>query len=90
MEFEFDEAKRLATIEKHCFDFLDADILFSNPHLVSSGRTVAGEQRWIAVGMIADVYVTAIFTWRGAVIRLISMRKARDNERRQHQALLSR
>jgi uncharacterized DUF497 family protein len=34
--------------------------------------------------------VTAIFTWRGAVIRLISMRKARDNERRQHQALLSR
>ena len=43
MEFEFDEAKRLATIEKHGLDFLDADILFGNPHLVGQARVVAGE-----------------------------------------------
>ena len=90
MEFEFDDTKRLATIEKHGLDFLDADILFGNPHLVGPARTVAGEERWLAVGMIADVYVTAIFTWRGDTIRLISMRKARDNERQRHQATFGR
>ena len=90
MEFEFDEAKRLATVGKHGLDFLDADILFGNPHLVGQARVVAGEQRWLAVGMLDDVCVTAIFTWRGKVIRLTSMRKARDSERRRYQALFGR
>jgi uncharacterized DUF497 family protein len=45
MEFEFDEAKRLATVEKHGPDFLDADGLFDNPHLVGPARTVDREQR---------------------------------------------
>lgn len=90
MEFEFDEAKRLATIEKHGLDFLDADILFGNPHLIGPARIVAGEQRWLVVGTLDDVFVTAIFTWRGSVIRLISMRKARDDERKRYHTLLGR
>jgi uncharacterized protein len=89
MEFEWDEAKRLTTLEKHGLDFLDAGLLFGNPHAVAAAKVVGGEPRWLAVGLIEDVYVTAIFTWRGDVIRLISMRKARDDERKRHQALFS-
>ena len=33
MKFEFDEAKRIATIEKHGLDFLGAELLFGAPHL---------------------------------------------------------
>lgn len=87
MEFEFDEAKRLATVEKHGLDFLDAAALFDSPHLVGPARTVGEEQRRLAVGMIDDVHVTAIFTRRGTVIRRISMRRARDGERKRHQAV---
>ena len=87
MEFEWDETRRLATIEKHGLDFLDADLLFGGPHIVSPARLVAGERRWLAVGLIEDVHVTAIFTRRGDATRVISMRKARDDERERHQAL---
>jgi len=88
VEFEWDEAKRLANILKHGIDFDDADLVFGNPHLAGPARAVQDEARWMAVGMIEDVYVTAIFTRRGAAIRIISMRRARDAERRHHQARL--
>jgi len=85
MEFEWDEEKRLKNIEKHGIDFIDADILFGNPHLIGPGKTVDGEQRWLTTGMIDEVYVTAALTYRGPVIRIISMRRARDGERKKHQ-----
>jgi uncharacterized DUF497 family protein len=85
MDFECDEEKRLKNIEKHGIDFIDADILFGNPHIVAPVKTVDGEQRWLATGMIDEVYVTAVFTRRGPVIRVISMRSARNGERKRHQ-----
>jgi uncharacterized DUF497 family protein len=89
MDFEWNEAKRLRNIDKHSFDFLDADILFANPHLINSARMVDSEIRWLATGIINEVYVTAIFTRRDQIIRLISMRRARDEERRQHQKVFA-
>lgn len=90
MEFEWDEAKRLVNIEKHGIDFLDADLVLTGPHLVGLARTVADEARWLAVGMLDDVYVTIIFTRRGGAIRLISMRSARNGERQRHQEVFGR
>ena len=87
VDFEWYEAKRLANIEKHGIDFLDADIFFGGPHLVGPARTVEREGRWMAVGMLDDVYVTVIFTRRGSTIRLISIRSARREERERYQAL---
>jgi uncharacterized protein len=84
MDFERDEEKRLKNIEKHGIDFIDADILFGSPYLVAPGKTVDGEQRWLATGMTDEIYVTAIFTRRGPVIRMISMRSARNGERKRH------
>ena len=85
MDFERDEEKRLKNIEKHGIDFIDADILFGNPHLVAPGKTVDGEQRWLAIGMIDEIYVTAVFTRCDPVIRMISMRGATNGERKRHQ-----
>jgi uncharacterized protein len=85
MVFEFDENKRLKNIERHGIDFMDADILFGNPYLEAPARTVDGERRWLAIGTIDDVYVTAVLTRRGPVIRIISMRRARNDERKKHQ-----
>lgn len=87
MEFEWDEAKRAANIEKHGIDFLDAAIVFAGPYLTGTARTMEGETRWLAVGMLDDVPVTVIFTRRRGVIRLISMRSARREERRRYQAI---
>jgi uncharacterized DUF497 family protein len=36
-----------------------------------------------------DIFVTMIFTKRGRVIRIISLRSARHGERKAYQALLS-
>ena len=85
MDFEWDEEKRLKNLEKHGIDFIDADILFGSPYLVAPGKTVDGERRWLATGMIDEIYVTAVFSRRDQVIRLISMRSARNGERKRHQ-----
>ena len=59
--------------------------MFGNPHIVAPVKTVDGELRWLATGMFDEVYVTAVFTRRGPVIRVISMRSARNGERKRHQ-----
>ena len=85
MEFDWDEDKRLKNIEKHGIDFRDANILFDGPYLVAPGKASNGEQRWLAIGVIDDVYVTAVFTRRESIIRIISMRRARHGERQKYQ-----
>ena len=89
MDFEWDEEKRLANIEKHGIDFIDAVMLFENPHLTAPAQTVDGERRWLATGKIEEIYVTAVFTKRDSVIRIISMRRARNAERQKHQKIFS-
>lgn len=85
MRFEWDETKRLKNIEKHGLDFIDAVVLFSNPHLKGLAQTKNEEDRQLATGMIEDICVTAVFTMRGSTIRIISMRRARDAEREKYQ-----
>lgn len=87
MRFEWNEIKRLANLQKHRIDFLDATEIFDVPHLkISSDRRQ--EQRWKAIGKIGSDFVTVIYTERNEVIRLISARKARKNERKEYSELL--
>jgi hypothetical protein len=64
--------------------FLRCEILFRGAHLAASGSIVGGKLRLLAVGLIGDLHVTAIFTMRGEVRRIISMRMARDVERQRY------
>lgn len=79
--FEWDEGKRQATLAKHGIDFIDAVAVFdADPLIIESRRD--GEPRWLAIGMMGGVAVTVVHTVRGDTTRIITVRKARRNERR--------
>ena len=41
-----------------------------------------GERRKLAIGKIGGKFWTVIFTMRGGVVRIISARRSRDNEKK--------
>lgn len=83
--FEWDERKRLANVAKHGIDFRDATEVFDRPHLtVPSAHE--GEARRISLGLIREAVVAVVWTDRDGVIRLISVRAARRNERQIYHA----
>lgn len=81
MEFEWDEAKRQATIIKHEIDFVGASAILDEQNL-RSVKVVNGEIRFLAIGLFDGIYVAVIYTFRGEKVRLITARRARDYERR--------
>lgn len=83
-DFEWDEDKRLRNIEKNALDFFDAPDVLDGPCLYRPARTVEGEPRSMAIGLLDDVCVSIIYTMRSSVLRVISMRKAREGERQHY------
>lgn len=72
---------------KHGIDFLRAIDVFAGPHLILPARSMATEDRRLAIGIIEGLHIALVFTLRGTTIRVISARRARHGEREQHQAL---
>jgi uncharacterized DUF497 family protein len=81
---EWDDNKCLANIAKHFLDFADAVHVLRGNCLMIPAKTVAGETRKIALGMLDDVCVAIVYTRRGSALRLISMRKARYGEQKRY------
>lgn len=87
MDFEWDEDKALANIEKHGIDFFDAMQTWDRPVIDPAGeRMVGGEYRPTALGTIgeAEIIVAVVYTARDDIIRIISARRARRNERKNY------
>ncbi len=84
---EWDEAKRQANLEKHGLDFIDADGLFDGRPVVSDHARSSVEDRYMTVGLINGRLVTLIWTWRKDRRRYISLRSARDEEKRSYRLL---
>lgn len=86
MEFEWDTAKETANEKKHKISFVDAATVFDDPHHLEEDSTKPehGEQRFRAIGMLGDVLITVIYTDRQGRRRIISARRARDNERKRY------
>lgn len=80
--FEWDERKRLSNLAKHGFDFRRVADMWDGPMVFMPGRPVGEEERLIAVGRIDAQIVAAIHIVRGGAVRIISVRKARDNEKK--------
>ena len=59
--FEWDEAKRIANIDKHGIDFRDAIAIFDEP-VVETPSVRPDEDRWKAVGRCDDIFITLIYT----------------------------
>jgi uncharacterized DUF497 family protein len=55
--------------------------------LLSAPSPRGAEERWISIGELEGEVVAAIWTRRGAAIRIITMRKARDEEKTRYRAL---
>jgi len=85
MEFEWDEAKRLANVEKHGIDFYDAKVALEDaPVMIADERKEYGERRCIAAGEVMGHMLIVVFTIRSGVFRIISVRKANSRERRKY------
>jgi len=81
MQYEWDEAKRLANLIKHGVDFTEAEEFCWDTALEAvDDRQNYGEERWVALGKIADRLYVMIYTLRGETIRIISLRKANKRE----------
>ena len=80
MEFEYDPEKSLANKLKHGIGFDEARELWRDPDRAFAPALAGQEPRFVAIGKIGDKVWTAVFTWRGDRVRLISVRRARKNE----------
>ena len=86
MKFDWDEAKRRTNFQKHGLDFRDAEQVLQGPVVtVLDSRQEYGEERYISLGMLADVVVVVVHTARSEKTRIISMRKARLRERQAYE-----
>jgi uncharacterized DUF497 family protein len=82
VDFEWDPAKSAATEQSRGIGFARAAEIFAGP-LVEwiDDRRPYGEERRRAVGETAGELLHVVYTQRGAVIRIISARRANRKER---------
>ena len=78
--FEFDAAKSESNRTKHGIDFAEAQSLWSDPMLLEIPAKTEDEPRFLVIGLVDGTYWSAVITYRGANIRLISVRRARTEE----------
>ena len=82
MKVEFDAAKRAGTLEQRGLDMARAGEVFDGASLtVEDDRMDYGETRYITIGFLDERMVVLVWTPRGDVHRIISMRKANDREK---------
>ena len=80
MEFEFDSAKSMSNQVKHGMNFNDAKQLWRDPRVLIIRARHSIEPRWVATACIDQKHWSAIFTYRGERIRIISVRRSRTKE----------
>lgn len=78
--FEFDAAKSESNRTKHGIDFVEAQRLWDDPMLLEIPAKTDDEFRYLVTGVIDGKHWSAVITYRGANIRLISVRRARAEE----------
>lgn len=81
MVFVFDLNKSKSNKRKHGIDFGEATLLWNDPRHIEYRSAYEKEPRHIVIGTIDEIVWTAIVTYRGDTTRLISVRRARKDER---------
>ena len=80
MDFEFDPLKSAANKAKHGIDYIDAQAFWSDPALLEIPARTTYEPRFLVIGRIHRKHWSAVITYRGQTIRLISVRRSRLEE----------
>jgi len=80
MNFEYDINKSRSNKTKHGIDSEEAKELFNDPFMIEIPARTVGEKRYLVVGKIGTKHWSAIITYRGEKIRIISVRRSRKEE----------
>ena len=80
MQFEFDPRKSRSNQRKHGIDFIEAQRLWNDPDLLVVPARTTDEPRLLMVGKIEGRHWSAITTFRGDSLRIISVRRSRKEE----------
>jgi len=80
MQYEYDPAKSAANKEKHGIDFEEAQAIWDDPCAITAAAQSEIESRFLVIGRIHEVLWTAVITYRGDAVRIISVRRARKIE----------
>jgi len=82
MNLEYDPVKRDKTLLERGLDFARAVEVFDGIHFTGQDKRMDYEEdRFITVGWLDTNLVVMVWTPRGEVRRIISMRKANDREK---------
>lgn len=82
--FEFDEEKSAANKTKHGIDFVEAQKLWLDDDGYVEPSAFVEEERFTLTSEYKGVLWTCAYTIRGDNIRIISVRRARDNEKEKY------
>ncbi|WP_019506352.1 BrnT family toxin [Pleurocapsa sp. PCC 7319] len=80
MQFDYDLVKSSSNKVKHGIDFNEAQILWQDSQRIEIKARTTTEFRFIVIGKIDNKHWSAIITYRENKIRIISVRRSRDNE----------
>lgn len=80
IDFEYDDDKSRANLEKHGIDFHEAQQLWEDPDLLEFPAKSDNEPRFPLIGRIAKKHWSAVVTYRNERVRLISVRRSRKKE----------
>jgi uncharacterized DUF497 family protein len=80
LTFEFDESESQANLSKHGINFVDAQLLWNDPRLLEVPAKTEDDPRYLVIGLLNGKHWSAVLTYRGVNIRLISVRRSRTEE----------
>jgi len=80
MEFEFDPRKSRSNKKKHGIDFDEAQALWDDLDLIVVPARTFDEPRYLVIGRIGETHWSGVITYREDRIRIISVRRSRDEE----------
>ncbi len=80
MEFEFNPNKSAINKTKHSIDFIEAQKLWTDVNRLEIPARTEDEARFLVIAKIADKHWSAVITYRSDKIRIISVRRSRNEE----------
>ena len=84
--FDFDENKSQTNLLKHGIDFVEAQLLWLDPDLLEIPANTTDETRYLMIGRIESRHWSAVVTYRDENVRIISVRRCRDEEIRLYES----
>ena len=82
MEFEWDNNKNQSNQQKHKIAFEDSTDVFNDTNRLEYMSDKAGETRFLTIGKAFQAIMSVVYTTRDLIIRIISARRASQDERR--------